>query len=199
MTVIAAVATEQGVVMGADVAGNLSGSFVMKSHGTPKIHTITAGPLNNEPVLIGVAGNGGIGPTIARGLTISDVPKLNRTDAEVDRWAYAVAAAITELLADTNPPLTMHNSEGAPGIDGAILMAWRQHLWYVTTHQALRPADNVAAIGSGSDVALGSIHTGLAAGHDADHAVAEAIRWACLIDTGCRIDLRGPLMKATTR
>lgn len=188
MTVIAAIATPTHTVIGSDIGTDYNGTLILRD--TSKIIEVTAD--DGERILIGGAGNAALGPAVTRHLQIEETPNPNNAD-ECDLWAAAVAEAITINASEANPSLV--TTEGS--FDGCLLMAWRQHLWYVIAHNAFRPNNGIAAIGSGCDAARGSIHTNIARGVPATQAVKEAIEWACVIDTGCRVDERGPLVHMT--
>lgn len=193
MTVIAAVAATDHVVMACDTAADYGGTAIYKAEGkigalfTPK----------SEKVLLAASGNSGILPTLLRNLKIGDTP--DPTDIRAaDEWASAIADAITGVLADSNPPmLTTSGTDHSANLDGAVLVAWRQHLWFVHTHGAIRPSSGVVCIGSGCDVALGSLHTSVRAGFEPEASVDLAVRLACSYADGCGVDDRGPLVQTT--
>lgn len=193
MTVIAAVALDDRVVMGCDTGTDHDGTFVHTVRG--KIGVLHAA--NGERVLIGSAGHASAGRILGRALTVEATPDDPSDTIAADRWAAAVAEAITGILADANPALTVSNPDHGGDIAASILLAWRQHVWLVFAHVAIRPSDRIIAIGSGRDLALGSLHTG------ADHfvgpeaAVRFAIGLACRLDRGCSVDERGPLVLST--
>ena len=74
----------------------------------------------------------------------------------------------------------------------------RRHLWMLTTHSVIRPYDDVASIGSGSEIALGSLHTALELGTGPRAAVELAVRLASTYDSGCGLDRRGPIVHTTS-
>lgn len=193
MTIIAAVATDSMVTMGCDTAADYDGTALYLADG--KILTFTSA--TGDPVLIGVAGNAGILSIIRRNLTLPECPAA-ADHALADAWADQVACAITALLVEANPPLLMPADGGSPAcIDGTLLLAWKQHLWRIETNSAFRLASDVTAIGSGTDIALGSLYTSRRFGVAADDAVHTAIRLACTYGDGCRVDGRGPLIFTT--
>lgn len=193
MTVVAAVAVAGRVTMGCDTATDHNGTTVYRSDG--KVSRILVG---DEVVLVGSAGNSGIRSVLRRHWKLGGVPEPSVTDIEADTWADACAEAITDVLASTTPPLLLRQDHNADTLDGCLLLAWRQHLWIIHTHSALRPQSGAAAIGSGGELALGSLLT--AAHFDADPQVSMdyAIRTACTHDSGCGIDVRGPLIYTTS-
>lgn len=193
MTVIAAVASGGRVVMGCDTATDCGGTAIYSTRG--KIGRFQTA--DGELVLIGAAGNAAIVPTLQRDLTIDHSPR-GRGRATADRWASGLAESITRALAAAHPPLLSTNGDGtAASVDGSLLVAWRHCLWLIYTHAALRPHNGVAALGSGRDIALGSMHTAMATGTDRWTAVDQAVRWASKFDSGCGIDERGPLLFIT--
>lgn len=179
--------------MGCDTAADYSGTTIYKAEG--KIATLVTG--NGEIVLLGVSGNSAILPTLIRNLKIDDTP-ADRDPAAADAWASTVAEAVTGVLADAHPPLiTTADSDNPSSMDGTALLAWQHHLWIVHTHGAIRPYSRLAAIGSGTDVAIGSLHASRYAGTGPTKAVDLAVRHACTYAAGCRIDERGPLLYTT--
>lgn len=198
MTVIAAVATEDRVVMGCDTRTDYSGTGIHCGRG--KIAVLRLPPerlgQQGEPVLLAASGNAAILSVVARGLKL-DTPGASDAEA-ADKWASVVAEAITDLLASANPPLLSNgDANGAGSLDGTLVMAWRQHLWWVYSHTAVRPYPQVLAVGSGTEVALGSLHTSIALGASPRVAVDTAVRLACRIASGCGLDDRGPLIYST--
>lgn len=189
MTVIAAITTQTHTIIGSDIATDYSSTLI--SRAKSKIIKVTAD--NGELILFGGAGNAALTPYVTRHLQIEDTPDRNSTK-DADAWAETIAESITTLAAEATPPLINDGS-----LDGCLLMAWRQHLWYVFAHHAIRPHDGIAAVGSGCEAARGSMNTAISHGVDAETAVRDAIRWACVIDTGCRVDERGPLLHETDR
>ncbi|ORL40178.1 hypothetical protein A6F59_16715 [Prescottella equi] len=192
MTIIAAIATDTHVVMGSDIAVDYCGTVIHKA--ASKVFAVTT--VDGERVLFGVAGNGGLGSAIKRSLAIDGTPDPDDHEA-ADNWASTVTEAITGICDSTTPRLTTAVDGSSDTLDGAMLMAWRQHLWYVFTHTAFRPNDGVAAVGSGDEAARGSMYTSLSHGADAYTAVHDAVKWASNINIGCRLDDRGPLVSAT--
>lgn len=191
MTVIAAFATDDHVVMGCDTRYDYSGTGLYAQHG--KIGTLTAS--DGGEVLIAASGNGSLLSVVLRDLKIDGIP--NPSDpADADRWADAIAVAITDLIADAKPSVLSTN-EGVGHIDGTFVVAWRQYIWWIYTHTAVRVQGPVLAIGSGAEVALGSLNTSIALGAKPEDAVDMAVRLACQYASGCGMDERGPLMHTT--
>jgi ATP-dependent protease HslVU (ClpYQ) peptidase subunit len=198
LTVIAAIATPDRVIMGSDTACDYGGTTIYRANG--KIRELrTSDEAEGERVLLGSAGNSGIGPCAARTVHIKSLPSDPDDIVAVDDWAEAIAEAIAGALADANPPLTRagdtHSSAAA---DGVMLLAWRQHLWTITAHSAIRPANGIAAIGCGCDLALGVMLSGEYFEADPGDSVALAVKLASRYIDGCRLDHRGPLMHETT-
>lgn len=188
MTVIAAIATRTHTIIGSDVATDYSSTLITRA----KSKIIEVKARNGERILFGGAGNAALTPYVTRHLKLDGTPDPTNSNEDCDTWAEAVAESITALAAEATPPLTNDGS-----LDGCLLMAWRQHLWYVFAHHAIRPLDGIAAVGSGCEAARGSMVTAISHGVDAETAVRDAIKWACVIDTGCRVDERGPLVHKT--
>lgn len=193
MTVIAAIAAGGRVVMGCDTATDSDGTAIYTTRG--KIARFRTA--DDELVLIGAAGNAGILATLRHRLKIENSPR-GRGRGRSDRWADELAESIAEILADVRPPLLSTRHEGgAATLDGTMLVGWRHCLWIIGTHTAMRPHTDIAAIGSGRDIALGSMHTSMSTGVERRLAVEEAVRWASMLDSGCGIDERGPLVYVT--
>ncbi|WP_280502049.1 hypothetical protein [Nocardia farcinica] len=193
MTVIAAIATPTHVVIGSDTRHDYSGTGLHTTAG--KVGTLTAP--NGDAILLAVSGNASLLPVALRTVKLEGTPNPDDT-ADADAWANAMAEAITGALNDATPTLTIPSGEaGAAAIDGTLLLAWRQHLWWIYTHTAARPYGGILAIGSGTDVALGSLHTSQLYGVDPTEAVDLAVRLACRHASGCGVDERGPLIHTT--
>lgn len=191
MTIIAAMAAEDHVVMGCDTAADYRGTAIYRADGKIAQWETAQG----DRVLLGAAGNAAIVPILLRRLHIGDGPA---DDADAQTWASALAEKITGVLADAHPAvLTPAGADAAAGVDGMLLLAWRHRLWLVHTHEALPPYPGIAAVGSGTDLALGALHTASAVGVGAYTAVEMAVALACAFDSGCSIDGRGPLLYST--
>lgn len=178
MTVIAAVARDGHVVMAADTATNYVGTRI---DGAAKVRRVD---LWGEPVLLAASGNGALLAVIARELPASD--PINGSGQE---WADEVASSISEILAAQAPPLLEDSS-----IDGALLLGWRGRLCYVFTHMATFVPDGIAAMGAGTDLALGVLNAALSRGADPEEAAREAVMLACRHAEGCGVGVAGPLV-----
>lgn len=157
MTIITAMATDDQVYMACDTRTDYSGTGMYNDKG--KIRALYTP--DGEKILLAAAGNASILPTVLRAVKISDTPDPSNIEA-ADEWASTIAEAIIGALADANPTLIGPPDDNGASIAGCLLMAWRQHMWWVYTHTASRPASRVLAIGSGTEVALGSLHTAVA-------------------------------------
>ncbi|PKV80897.1 Ntn hydrolase family protein [Nocardia fluminea] len=192
MTVIAAIATADRVVMGCDTRTDYSGTGIMTVGA--KISTLYAP--NGDKVLIAAAGNAALRHVVVRGLGIGATP--DPTDiAAADQWADGIAVAAVDGAAEAKPAVLSQSDGYAPSLDGTLLLAWRQHLWWISTHAAMRPHPGIIAIGSGTEVALGSLHTADAFDIEPTFAVDMAVRLACRHAEGCGIDDRGPIIHST--
>lgn len=146
-------------------------------------------------VLIAGAGNGALGQVLARHLSIHSAPTSRaRKPNAMDDWAETVAEAVAGVLADAKPPLTVAH-EGGTVLDGALLLGYAGRLWYLFTHMAQPAPDGVAAIGSGSDIAMGAMHTGLAAGAEPLLCATDAVLLACRFAPGVGVDEHGPAVE----
>lgn len=202
MTVVAAVARDGVVTMAADTAIDYHGTYLL---GFPKVRRLELGAhrsiLRADPgvgtALLAASGDGAMLGALQRHLHIDDVP--DRADITgVSEWADTVAAAATQILAEQTPPI-IETQSGRQGIDGALLLGWAGHLFYLFTHQAHRCADGVGVLGSGCDIAFGAVHTALRAGGQPRTAVLQAVMLACDHCGGCRVDDRGPLIGTLTQ
>lgn len=200
VTVIAAMVAGDRVVMGCDTASDNDGTIVYRADG--KIAALHAP--DGDKILLGAAGNAGILAALRRNLKIDGTPrtrgegKPRAHGAKVaDQWANTIAEGITDILAAVKPPLTQSHSGNADTLDGVLLMAWRQYLWVIHTHAAIRPHSAIAAIRCGKDLALGSLHTVANSVVDPESAMSYAIQLACAYDSGCGVDERGPLIHST--
>lgn len=189
MTVVAALAYADRVVMAADRLTNYGGTGVyMSDNKIRRIATRSTG----EHVLFAASGHGAMLAVIGRHLKIESMPIDSEDEDDVQDWADAIANAITELMADQTPPILHGNDGDETTINGALLLGWRGHLFYLFTHHAVRVHDGIAALGSGADVALGALHASTALEAEALEAVDLAVRLACRLMDGCGIDERGP-------
>lgn len=194
MTVIAAVARDGRVVMGADRQTNCENHAV---HGARKIRRIPVGDTGGY-VLLAAAGNGAMPNLLAQHLKVEQTPGPDDDTPAVQDWADVIASAATEVLAGTEPAmLTGGNHDEPRSMDGALLLALRGRLFYLFTHQTAYVPDGVAALGSGADVALGAMHVALDRGDAPDAAVTSAVALACRFSPYCGVGDRGPLLDST--
>lgn len=198
MTVVAAIALDGRVVMAADTVSQYQGTLVQGAH---KIRRLQAG---DTEVLLSGSGNGAIVQLAERLLKIEATPGPQADEQNWDDWAAVVASAISEILAEIRPPVTTSTSESQTFIDGAYLLGTAGRLWYLFTHQALRVIDGIAALGSGSDLALGVLSSveaveesqvpgSATSDRPTPEALASAaVRVACRFDPHCAIGSGGP-------
>lgn len=130
-------------------------------------------PVGDGCALLAHAGEGALKLVVRHGLT-TEAPE----DAgSLDGWAQALAVASAELALDHKPPIT----DGDGGVAGHSLLAYSGRLWHLAQGCAESAAGPVAAIGSGSDYALGALtvllHQGLAPGALLHTALAAACEW----------------------
>lgn len=178
MTVVAAVARDGAVLMAADRQTNYATQAV---YGARKIYRLGA----RREVLLAAAGNGALPGMLARHLQVDEVPAARDTDVdELLDWAGAVACAATDIAAGATPAL-LHDDGGHRSLDGALLLGYAGHLFYLFTNQAQWVPDGVASLGVGSEVALGAMHTALRAGQTPEQAAVGAVELACRFCPGC--------------
>jgi ATP-dependent protease HslVU (ClpYQ) peptidase subunit len=199
VTVIAAIATADRVIMGCDTRTDYSGTGIMTAGA--KISTLRAP--NGDKVLLGAAGNASLRHVAVRGLGLGATPDPNDI-AAANSWADELAVFIADGAAQANPAVVNSSTEHAAAtLDGCLLLAWRHHLWWIFTHAAVSPFPGIMAIGSGTEVALGSLHTTAKFGFDPTfgidpvEAVDLAVRLACRHAEGCGVDDRGPIIHST--
>lgn len=179
MTVVAAIARDGHIVMAADTATNYCGTYI---DGAVKIRRIT---LAGQPGLLAVGGDGALASLVQRNLNTID-EQINGLDPA--QQPDAIASAATELAANQNPPIL----EDSRRLDGAMLLGWRSQLHYIFTHQAAHIPDGIAALGTGCDISLGTMHTALKYGATPEHAVRQAVTLACRYCEGCAVGPDGP-------
>jgi ATP-dependent protease HslVU (ClpYQ) peptidase subunit len=174
VTVVAAIARDGRIIMAADRQTNYQQQAIF---GAKKIRRHTAG---SGEVLIAASGAGAISNMVARHCKLDHAPDATATLAELQEWADVVAEAVTEVLANAQPPLIESG-----GINGALLLGVHGQLFYLFTHQAAHAADGVAALGSGSEVALGAMHAALRHGDQPLDAVLLGVELGCTFMDGC--------------
>lgn len=185
VTVVAAIAREGRIVMAADRATNYQGTGIL---GARKIARIGSGP---DTMLLAASGSGSL-LSLHRHWQVDSFPEPTAPN-DVQAWADACATALTELAANTDPPLIEDGS-----LPGAFLLGWRGRLIYVFAHQATVVPDGIAALGNGCDYALGYLEAAvrLTSSRD-DQVLAEmAVMGACEGFDGCRLGGRGPLVES---
>lgn len=174
MTVVAAIARDGRIVMAGDRQTNYQQQAV---YGARKIRRHTAG---SGEVLIAASGSGAISNMVARHCKLDHAPDAQATLVELQDWADVVGEAVTGVLAGAQPPLL----DGGQ-IPGALLLGVHGHLFYLFTHQAAYVSDGVAALGSGSEVALGAMHAALRHGDGPLDAVLLGVELGCTYMDGC--------------
>lgn len=182
--------------MGCDTRADYGGTALFLRDG--KIGRFKLG--GGREALVAVSGSGAALPLMRRAMKFPD-PEQQGMDGfarDPDRWASEVAHRMTTTLAEATPPLTVQDSEGATSVDCIGLLAYRNHLWLLQTHSAVRPNNRLLTVGSGIDLALGALHVAIEAGYSPEDAVGAAVRLACEYGDGCGVDERGPLIFSTT-
>ena len=177
MTVIAAIATVDRVLMAAD---SRISQRTTRIGNTEKIIRKTTP--NGGEYLLAVAGRLSLLSIARHSLTIEDIPD-QRSDEDCDAWAYAVACALAELAVDAKPPvLDEHGS-----VDGEALLACGSRLWLLDGQSVTRIRDSYA-IGSGAPEARGALYV-ISRFHgeysDPASALAVAVGAACDLDLAC--------------
>lgn len=158
MTTVCAVARDGKVVMGADTMTNV---YDRPVHGFAKVRRVVFTHGGGE-ALLGFSGSGALPDLLNAHLTIAAEPKDGAADEQ--RWATAVAAAITDIAVEAR--LT---DEGQ--MDSRILLGWGGRLWTIGHHMAIHHDDGIAAIGSGEGPAIGAIDYALQAGDTNLHTI----------------------------
>lgn len=167
MTCIAAVCTATRTIFASDTETNYGGTRLA---GARKVRRATLG---GGPALLGADGHGGLLPIVLAELEALDAagpgdPAPDDPD-EYQRWADRFAMFATRAAAEATPPIL---SDDGSTLDGTLLVATPGRMFYVFTHQALvvEPPLNggpaIAALGSGTDVALATMRAALRHGAD---------------------------------
>lgn len=195
MTVVAAVARDGQVVIAADRATNYKNQAAWGARKVRRIDVATPGMIRREALLALAGHGGGLAAVLQSPL---DLPPMPFTDVEddLDDWADAMAAATTGILAGLQPPLLDDDGDGMSATGADYLLGVNGRLWYLFTHHACRVVDGVAAIGIGSEVALGAMHVALAHAAAPLTATAVAVDLACRLSPGCSLGPTGkPLIE----
>lgn len=150
MSVIAAVATEDGVHLACDSATSLDEGGATVTRTDLKIATVPVG--RRARAAVATAGRSALQP-LARRLSAPHEPDPDDPD-DLDGWAQAVAEALTADAAETKPSLL---NEDGDEFDGEVLLALHGRLWLLAANLAIH-TPGYLAIGSGRDVALGVLH-----------------------------------------
>lgn len=178
MTVIAGLVEDDAVWMAADSA-TYDGRSVLR----PEVNKISRIPFGDgEELLVGFAGHCGLAQAIVHRLQV-DGPPRNPSVDDVDHWAWGIAEQVYALAKEHG---LLHKEDG--GLDGAGLMAWRHHLWHVSTHCAL-PIEKFTAVGSGAEMAIGAMDAlvdSWAYRHDPTRIVGAAVAAACRWEGNCQ-------------
>lgn len=164
MTTIAALVDDGVVYMAADTQNVVYDRPIPDA--AQKIHRLTTA--SRDEVLIGVCGDGALMVLIRSALHIDATPT---GDDDPLPWADSIARALTDLALDAG----VRNEDGR--MDGTALLGWDGELWALTHHQAIPFSDGWAALGSGSDFAIGA----LAVLHGvSDHPANKVYRAVCI-------------------
>lgn len=185
MTVVAAIASAGRVVMAADTVTQYHGTLVQGARKIRRLRFEGA-----EEILISGSGNGAIVQTIPQRLKTFTTPKPHDGDASWNEWAEIAACRVTDFLVDTVPPLTTTSEGGGTVVDGSFLLGAAGRLWYLFTNQSVPVVDGIAALGSGSDLALGVLAAAPSLAsmpHPPETLAVLAVRIACRFDPHCQI------------
>lgn len=183
MTVIAAIPTADGVLVAAD-------SVLMRREtviGTVrKIHRLLVGPKYDRNALLAVSGSNALSE-LAYSRLHENAEMLDCAypddPAQTDHWAHQVAIKLAKIAHTAEPPLTVDDGE----MDGEALLAFGSRLWLLSGQSAV-PITAPFAIGSGADVARGSLYASAELGlvgtypHD---ALRLAVRAAMELNAYC--------------
>lgn len=163
VTTAVAIARDGVVVMAADSLTNLYERPLPGS--ARKIVTVPVGDTAAN-ALIAVCGDGALADILRSDLHLDAAPTDDHDDEQ--RWASAVARAITDLARDAGVVDNGH-------LDGTLMLGYRGRLWIITHAQAIPVLDGLAAIGSGEGVAMGAAHVLLQLGGRLTEVATEAI------------------------
>jgi ATP-dependent protease HslVU (ClpYQ) peptidase subunit len=183
MTVIAAIPTNDGVIMAADTLLMRRESVIGT---TRKISRLLVGPKYEHVALLGLSGSHALAEVAHhRFHENAELPDCAYPDdtAKADYWAHRVAVKLATLAHTAEPPLTVDDGE----MDGEALLALGPRLWLLSGQSAV-PISAPFAIGSGADVARGSLHAaaelGLVGNYPYD-ALRLAVRAAMELNAYC--------------
>jgi ATP-dependent protease HslVU (ClpYQ) peptidase subunit len=190
LTVVAALADGQRVVMAADTASNYAGTQIQ---GARKIRRVEF-PTGGGGMLVAGSGSGAIFAVLA-GLDVEAMPPTGDSAAVWDAWAERVASTFTNRLTTMTPPLLRSTEGGGQQIDGAFLLGAGGRLWYLFTHQAVPVPDGIAALGSGGDLALGVLNSTDLRAVPLQVPVVRAVEVACKYDPYCAVTADGPVVE----
>lgn len=173
MTCIAALARDGRIAMAGDSRNNVHDRPIIGAAAKVR-HRMTSD--GKDQMLFGVSGDGALMVLVRDRLHVDEAPK---PDADPHPWADAVAIALTELALEAS----IRDQDGR--LDGSALLGWNGRLWTLTHMQAIPHPNGVAAIGSGSDYAIGVMSA--LAGQDLEPAeiVTRAVACACEHDPWC--------------
>lgn len=166
MTTVAAIADGEHVYMAADSRNNVHSRPVID--GARKIARIEAA--DGAAALLGFCGAGCLAQVIPGALKLDGMP--DDDDQAAQQWAHDVARNVTEIAYD----LRIVNERG--NLDGTLMLGTHGRLWTLTDYQAIPHRNDVAAVGSGDELAMGAM---LALHSTTDHAatVRIAVQIAC--------------------
>lgn len=170
MTVIAGMIHDDVVWMAADTA-SVDGTGIYRM--SRKLDRIYFG--EGDSLIIGTCGAAGFAQAVRHGLVVHASPNPE-DDKDCDKWAFAIAEAITELGLEHG----WKDPEGNLG--GGGLLAWQNRLWHIS-HNGAMPVPEFTAIGAGQEVALGALEVGVVGVRS---RVEEAVIAACRHTDSCR-------------
>ena len=182
MTVIVGLIHDGTITMGADT---LMVAGFDKSHLAPSVSKVA----RRGPFLIGVTGSVRVLQTVRYRL---DVAIDNRTDA--DDMEFMVTDFVDELRRVLRAGGSAHEENGVEHTGdredcSRFMVGYRGHLYRVgADYNVTETTDDFAAIGSGEDFALGSLHS--THGLDPETRIQIAIRAAMRFNAGVGGEIR---------
>lgn len=187
MTTIAAIARDGVVWMAADRRAAVGG--LVWTGRTPKITRL--GQPDREggrrpDALIGSSGRSAGGSLARYRVSLPKAPDPDRVD-RCDAWADAVVRRLARAAARAEPAILDEDRD----VPFSALLAYAGHLWVLGDQHAQEITGGVAAIGSGAELALGSLSATLRRGVRPVAALTEAVETAGLHDpwTGDGVDV----------
>ena len=153
MSCIIAIATDRGIFMGADSASTAVGD----QRGMSQITTRNKKAFKRGSILVGAVGSVRLLNILANLLKWNDILQVANVEKDTETIIQGIVEGIREAAKDRGFTKKDNDQET---IFGQVLLAYRARLFEVQADLGvLEPSAGYDAIGSGTDVAMGSLHT----------------------------------------